>query len=433
MPSDVLRDQAPGPNAYRNKTEEQQDAAQGNNVIYELAGSNPQEDRHSAQQHERQTEETSRLGLSHPVREGDLEAYRLPNGGQHNRSVPTSMASKLYVRQTSSHPYTRNIRKNTLESLAGDLGRSVSVMANKYHATGLQNYVGMPIQQGLPRREPQHMYRHETPSQVPIINLQAYEPSPLSSPGSVRSGPRQFPSPVIETSSGNIAAPKLLAESDTLGKRPIGPRPMDVGLYVSANANREGRLSTVNTATSNQGHSPLPSEQAEPEPSYRSSNDAQLRRRSIPFNIASSLNGIHQDTSNRSPAPLPQTCLVSTPNQIHLRYPATAPRPLELPNSDQHYVPHTHTAYKRRKMIPQPRLLSHEPPIYEVEEEGEDIPKVPVRALGWERMQRLRGGGQHRPRVPQRGSSRKFKRKTPNASRGMGVVLKGKNVISDSV
>ncbi|RYC59022.1 hypothetical protein CHU98_g7180 [Xylaria longipes] len=436
IPSDVLRDPAPSPNTYRNKTEERQNVAQGQNMVYELAGSDQQQDRHSAQQHKRETDETSRPGPSNPAREGDLEADQLPSGGEHNRSIPTSMASKLYVKQTFSPPYTRDIR-NTLESpLTGDLGRPPFVTSNNYHTAGPQNHLGTPIQQGLPRR--------------------AHEPSPLSSPGSVRTGPRQFPSPFLEAPARSAAAPRSPAESgkqsgredaanaspwpigmspkmDTRGKRPIGPRPMDGGLYISVNGSREGKLSTANTAVSNADHSPLTSEQVEPEPGYHCDNDKHFRRKSIPFNIASSLNGMHQDTSNRTPALPPQTFLVSTPNPTYPRYPATAPQPLQLPNNDQHYAPHAHTAYNRGKMKPQPRPISHEPPIYEVEEEGEEVPKIPVRALSREKMKGPRGGGQYRPRVPRRGSSRKFKRKILNTSRGLDVGLKGGKVMSESV
>ncbi|KAI1753335.1 hypothetical protein F4782DRAFT_529652 [Xylaria castorea] len=438
IPLDVLRDPAPSPNTYKNRTEEQQDVARGKNVVYELVGSTQQPDRYSVQQHERQTGDTSHPGSSNLAQDGGLEAHQLLSGGNHDRPIPASMISKLYVKQTSSRPDTGDIRKNTRElPIAGDLKRSPAVIGNKYQAAGLQNYVGAPIQQSLPTKMPQYAHRHEISSQAPGINLKGYEPSSLFSETSARSAAalrppaesgkqrgredlandfswpsgrsskigmqdgRELPRPVIQLD-GNVPP-------DTLGKRPMGPRPMNRGLYISVHAGPEGRLFAANSAISNRGRSPLTSKQAEPGPSYQSHNDARLRRKSIPFNIASSLNRVHQGSGNRSPAFPPQTFPVSTPSQTYPRYPAAAPQPLQLPNPDYHHVPHLYTAYNRRRMAPQPRPLSHEPPIYEVEEEVEEVPKIPIRTLSREKMKGSRGGDQHRPRVPRRGSSRKVK------------------------
>ncbi|KAI1746220.1 hypothetical protein F4680DRAFT_442490 [Xylaria scruposa] len=463
FPSDELRDPAPSPNTYRKQTEEHQDAIQGQNMVYELPGSTPQQDRYPAQRYVRQVNETSRPGPSNLVRDGDSEAHQLFSGERHSRPIPESMASKIYVTQTSSRPSAGDIRKTTRQfPPVGDLGRSSAVTGNIYQTVGIQDYRGLPVQHSLPTREPQY---------------QAYVPSPLSSQASVRIGPRQVPSPLSETSAWSTGAPRspptniseqrgckdpanafpwpsgrslktgmqdgkalprpiiqLDGQSSNLplntpGKRPMGPRPMNRGQRFPVNT-REG---TVNSAISNRGPNPLRSEQAGPESSHQSHSDVQFRRKSIPLNIASSLNGIHQETtSNNKSSAFPFPAPISIPE--YSRFPAAAPRPLQLPDSDYHCVPPIPTSYTRRKTTPQPRPASHELPIIEVEEETTEVPKIPVRALGREKTKGLRGGGaQHRPRVPLRGNSRKFKRKNSQYWSRLGYRIKSGNIISDSV
>ncbi|TRX89106.1 hypothetical protein FHL15_010023 [Xylaria flabelliformis] len=448
IPSDVLQDSAPSPKTYRKRTEEHQyAAAQGQNMVYELHGSTPQQVRYPTQRYARQDDKASRPGPSNMARDGGLEEHQLFSGGRHSTYMPASMGSKNYMNQTSSRPDTGEIQKATRQlPPVGDLKRSSAVTGNIYQTVGIQDYRGLPIQQSLPTRKPQYTHRHEISSQGPSISMQAYEPSPISSQASVKTEPRQFPSPLSDTPFWSTAAPRPPAKTgeqsgreyrandfpwpsgrsdtrngreiprppiqldgqsgnlplDTLRKRPMGPRPMNGGLHNPVNTG-EG---TVNSAISNRGlPNPLRSEQIEPKQSYQSHSDVRCRRKSIPWNIANSLNGVHQDTSNKSSAFTPQTFPSSL--QEYSRYPATAPRPLQLPNSD--YL--AHSSRIRHKKTPQPCPLSHEPPIFEVEEENKEVPKIPIRALGSEKMKTSRSGAQHRTRFPLRGNSRKFKRK----------------------
>ncbi|KAI0546343.1 hypothetical protein F4679DRAFT_598765 [Xylaria curta] len=450
--SDALRDPAPSPNTYRRKNEEHQDATQGQNMAYELPGSTPQQGSYPAQRYARQDDETSRPGPSNMARDGGLGVHQLFSDGRNNRRIPKSMASKIYVTQTSSRPDASEIRKTPRQlPPVGDIERSSAMTGTIYQT------------------EPQYTQRQEISSQGPNINLKAYEPSPVSSQASVRTGPRQFPSPLSDISVWSTGVPRSPAKTseqrgredpanafpwptgkptemgtqdgralprpviqldgkpaqNTPGKRPMGPRPMNRGPRNPVNTG-DG---TTNSAISNRGPDPLRSGQTEkPEPSR---SDVQFRRKSIPLNIASSLNGIHQDTTsnNKSSAfPFP----VTMPE--YSRYPATAPRPLQLLNSDYHYVPYIHPSFPRRKSTSQPRPTSYEPPIVEVEEEIKEAPEIPVRAPSREKTKGLRGGGaQHRPRVPLRGNSRKFKRKNAQYWARPGYRIKRENIISDSV
>ncbi|KAI0865758.1 hypothetical protein F4860DRAFT_526174 [Xylaria cubensis] len=455
--SDILQAPAPSPNTYRKRNEEHQyAAAQGQNMVYELPGSTPQQGRYPAQRYTRQDDETSRPGPSHLARDGGLEESQLFSGGRHNTNIPASMASKTYLNQTSSRPDAGEIRKTTRQLLpVGDLERSSAVTGNIYQ-TG---------------KELQYTHRHEISSQGPSINMQAYEPSPISSHASVQTEPRQFPSPLSDTSVWSTAAPRLPAEtgkqrgheyranafpwpssrSDTqherelprppiqldgqssdfplhrLGRRPMGPRPMNGGRRIPLHIGE----SIVNSAISNRNPNPLRSEQTQPKPSYQSRSDMQIRRKSIPSNIANSLNGIHQDTSNKSSALTPQTFPGFL--QEYSPYPATAPRPLQLPNPGYHYGPLTHSSRIRHKKTPQPRPLSHEPPIFEVEEENNEVPEIPIRALGHEGMKGSGGGARHRTRFPLRGNSRKFKRKNSAYWLRLEYKLKRGNVPSNPV
>lgn len=150
--SDVLRDPAPSPRTYRDKTKEHQEFTKGQNVVYELAGSTQQQDHHPAQQHKQQTDEISRPGPSNRVREEVMGADRLLSGGGHNRSILTNMESKPYQEQISSRPEIRSIQKGRLESpLAGDLGWPSSAMDNESHAEDKRKHAWTPMQQSLPR------------------------------------------------------------------------------------------------------------------------------------------------------------------------------------------------------------------------------------------------------------------------------------------
>ncbi|KAI0442613.1 hypothetical protein F4803DRAFT_575370 [Xylaria telfairii] len=424
--SGVLRNPAPSPKTYKNKTKEDQEVAKGQNVVYELAGSSQQQDYHPAQQYKQQTDEISRLRPSNRVQEDAIGADQLLSGGEHNGSIPINMESKLYQEQTSSGPDIRNIHKGRLASpLAGDLGWSSSAMDKRSHAADKRKHAWTPMQLNLHRGD---MHRPEISRQAPSINIQMYEPSPLSSPGSVGTGPRQFQSPVLGAPARGSAATDSLIENDIPGKRPIGPRPMDSRFLVHLKAGSEGKLSTMNPAISSQGYNPLKSEQAEIRPSYQSDNDAHLRTKRIPLNIAGSSNGSHRDFGTRSPTLQPRTFPASPlPNQTYPRYLAAAPQPLSLLNQNRYYMSHTYTAYNPRKIKPQLRQIYHGSPIYEVEEEVREVPTIPAQVLGRERTERPNGGDQHRPRVPQRGSSRKFKKKIPNISRSLSLRLKRKN------
>ncbi|KAI0197273.1 hypothetical protein EV127DRAFT_488792 [Xylaria flabelliformis] len=460
-------DQAPSPNTYRKRTKEHQyAAAQGQNMVYELPGSAPQQGRYPAQRYARQDDETSRPGPSNLARDGDLEEHRLFSGGRHNTYMPEGMAPKTYLNRTSSRPDAGEIRETTQQlPPVGDLDRSSAVTGNIYQTVGIQDYRRLPIQQSLPTRESHNTHRHEISSQGPSISMQAYEPSPISSQASVRTGPRQFPSPLSDTSVWGTAAPKPppktgeqhgredpanafswpSGRSDTqngrelprppiqldgqsrdipphtLRKRPMGPRPMNGGLR-----------NPINSAISNRGPpNLLRSEQMQPKPSYQNRSDMQIRRKSIPSNIANSLNGIHQDTSNKSSAFTPQTFPGFL--QEYSPYPATAPRPLQLPNSGYHNVSLVHSSRIRHRKTPQSRPLSHEPSILEVEEENKEVPKISIQAPVRGKMKGPRSSAQYRTRFPLRGNSRKFKRKNSRYWSRLENKIKRGDVITNPV
>ncbi|KAI0491102.1 hypothetical protein F4859DRAFT_508890 [Xylaria cf. heliscus] len=440
IPSNILPDPTPNLNPYRNKTKWFPDATELRRTTVELEGSIPQQDHYSGQQHERQADKASRPGTS----------YQLPEVREHNRSIPTSMTPGLYQSHTSYRHDPHNILKNTFEqSLPRDMERYPSFTASP------------------PNHPSQDMRGYSISSQVPSINLQTFEPSPLSSPGPVRTGPRQGEPPVIiqtptkpPAESGKQRGREHPANASPLhpdihGKRPIGPRPMNGGLYTLNNAAPDSRHSITNATVPNQtySHSPSTSERARPPQIPRGVNDAQHRRASVPINIASTLNGMspRQDTSNRrrsptlsprtfpaSPMSMPMRIPMPNPNQTKPRHVAWAPLPHQLPTRDREHMSHTEAAYhngRRRKS--QPHLIPHEPPISEVIEEEEkeeagEVPKIPGQGPRRVQIQRPRGGGQRRPQGRRRGSSRKFKRMTPSANRGSGVGFKGGNVMPDS-
>ncbi|KAI3339782.1 hypothetical protein F4824DRAFT_508000 [Ustulina deusta] len=241
-----------------------------------------------------------------------------------------------------------------------------------------------------------------------------------------------------EAPSARTKKPSPYAEHDATGftaqiQKPPQPKAREAPQVMGPGwlTGTRGPLRVVNVTASDDGPDPAEPEQARQKPMSRQGSEAHPRRRSLSSETADGMRGDVLD-------PSASTC--SRIRGFGPRRLSAVPEPLRLVNKDERagarHGPEAEEedddAPELPRPIPTPVLVTRprpptipcRPPIYADgggDDGGEEVPKTPVRAPRQKPIRGLGGGGLHRPRVPQRSSSRKAKRGASNTSRSVHV------------